>query len=54
MIIDALIRMARGSEALKTAAGVKEARLNLMEASHLRAALTESRNHERTQISMAG
>ena len=52
MIIDALIRMARDSEALKTAAGVKEARLNLMEASHLRAALTASRNNERTQIAM--
>jgi hypothetical protein len=53
MIIDALIRMARESEALKTAAGVKEARLNLMEASRLRADLTASRNNERTQIAMA-
>ncbi len=52
VIIDALIRMARDSEALKTPAGVKEARLNLMEASRLRAALTESRNTERTQITM--
>jgi len=52
MIIDALIRMARDSEALKTAAGLKEARLNLLEANRLRVELTRSRNNERTQISM--
>ena len=53
MIIDALIRMARDSEALKTPAGLKEARLNLLEASRLRAALSAFRNVERTQIAMA-
>ena len=53
MIIDALLRMARDSEALKTPAGVKEARLNLLEANRLRAALAEFRNKERIQISMA-
>jgi hypothetical protein len=50
-IIDALIRMARDSEALKTPAGVKEARLNLLEADRLRAALTAYRNNERYHIS---
>jgi hypothetical protein len=53
MIIDALVRMARDSEALKTPAGLKEARINLLEANRLRIALTESRNAERTQIAMA-
>jgi len=49
-IIDALIRMARDSEAMKTPAGLKEARLNLLEADRLRTALTEYRNNERYQI----
>jgi hypothetical protein len=44
--------MARDSEALKTPAGLKEARLNLLEANRPRAALRESRNMERIQISM--
>ena len=51
MIIDALIRMARDSEVLKTAAGLKEARLNLLEADRLRTALTAFKNSERFQIS---
>ncbi len=51
MIIDALVRMARDSEALKTPAGVKEARLSLLEADRLRSALTSFRNNERYQIS---
>ena len=49
-IIDALIRMARDSEVLKTPAGLKEARLNLLEADRLRTALTAYRNKERFQI----
>ena len=49
-IIDALIRMARDSEVLKTPAGLKEARLNLLEADRLRTALTAYRNKERYQI----
>ena len=49
-IIDALIRMARDSEVLKTPAGLKEARLNLLEADRLRTALTAHRNKERYQI----
>jgi len=52
MIIDALVRMARDSEALKTPAGMKEARLNLLEADRLRTALTKYRNNERYQISI--
>jgi len=52
MIIDALIGMARDSEALKTPAGLKEARLNLLEANRLHVALTVSRNTECIQISM--
>jgi hypothetical protein len=52
MIIDALIRMARDSEALKTPAGLKEARLALLEANRLRTALTASSNNERNQISL--
>jgi hypothetical protein len=50
MIIDALVRMARDSEALKTPAGMKEARLNLLEADRLRTALTKYNNNERYQI----
>ena len=50
MIIDALMRMARDSEALKTPAGMKEARLNLLEADRLRTALTRCNNIERYQI----
>ncbi len=53
IIIDALIRMARDSEALETPAGVKEARLNLLEANRLRTEMTACRNTERTQILMA-
>ena len=52
MIIDALIRMARDGEALKTAVGLKEARINLLEANRLRVELTNCRNKERVQISM--
>ena len=51
MIIDALVRMARESEALKTPAGMKEARLNLLEADRLRTALTKYKNDERYHIS---
>jgi hypothetical protein len=51
MIIDALVRMARDSEALKTPAGMKEARLNLLEADRLRTALTKHNNDERYHIS---
>jgi hypothetical protein len=52
MIIDALVRMARDGEGLKTAVGLKEARINLLEANRLRIELTSSRNIERTQIAM--
>jgi hypothetical protein len=45
--------MSRESEALKTAAGLKEARINLLEANRLRMELTATRNSERTQIIMA-
>jgi hypothetical protein len=50
MIIDALVRMARDSEALKTPAGMKEARLNLLEADRLRTVLTKHKNIERYDI----
>jgi len=50
MIIDALVRMARDSEALKTPAGMKEARLNLLEADRLRTALTKHNDNERYHI----
>lgn len=50
MIIDALIRMARDSEALKTPAGHKEARTSLLEADRLRTALTIFKNNERYHI----
>jgi hypothetical protein len=49
-IIDALIRMARDSEVLKTSAGLKEARINRLEADRLRTALTAYRNNERYHI----
>ena len=49
-IIDALVRMARDSEAQKTPAGMREARLNLLEADRLRTALTKQLNHERYHI----
>ena len=51
MIIDALVRMARDSEALKTPAALKEARLNLLEADRLRTVLTVHKNNERYHIS---
>jgi hypothetical protein len=50
MIIDALVRMALDSEALKTPAAMKEARLNLLEADRLRRTLTKNRHFERYQI----
>jgi hypothetical protein len=52
-IIDALMRMARDSEALKTPAGVKEARLNMLEVHRLRAAVWENRNSDRNHIARA-
>lgn len=50
MIIDALARMARDSETLKTPACMKEARLNLLEADRLRTALTKYNDNERYHI----
>ncbi len=47
-IIAALVRMARDSEALKTPAGVKEARLNLLEAHRLRGVMAASRAGDRS------
>ena len=46
-VIDALFRLARDSEALKTAAGLKEARANLLEAHRLSTQMSEGRVIER-------
>ena len=50
MIIDALVRMARDSEALKTAAGLKEARANLLEAHRLSSEMSQFRVNERLMM----
>ncbi len=49
-IVAALVRMARDSEALKTPAGVKEARLNLLEAHRLRDVMAASRASDRATM----
>ena len=51
-IIDALMRMARDNETLKTPAGVKEARTNMLEAHRLREAVEANRKDDRLQIHM--
>jgi cellobiose-specific phosphotransferase system component IIA len=45
-----LFRMARDSETLKTAAGLKEARAALLEAHRLSTEMTKGRSHERLMI----
>ena len=47
-IVDALFRMARDGEVLKTAAGVKEARTTLLEAHRLSKEMADGRVNERT------
>jgi hypothetical protein len=49
-VVDALFRMARDSETLKTAAGLKEARAALLEAHRLSTEMTKGRSHERLMI----
>jgi hypothetical protein len=49
-IVDALFRMARDGEVLKTAAGVKEARTNLLEAHRLSKEMGEGRSNERMMV----
>ncbi|MGI9168882.1 MAG: hypothetical protein ACR2FH_01720 [Caulobacteraceae bacterium] len=49
-IVAALVRMARDSEEPKTAAGVKEARLNLLEAHRLRNATEMTRTFDRATM----
>ena len=49
-IVDALFRMARDSEALKTAAGLKEARANLLEAHRLSSEMSQCRGNERLLV----
>ncbi|MGI9170068.1 MAG: hypothetical protein ACR2FH_07840, partial [Caulobacteraceae bacterium] len=46
-VIAALLRLAQSSEALATPAGIKEARLTLLEARNLRSTLARDRNLER-------
>jgi len=52
-IIDALMRMARDSETLKTPAGVKEARINMLEAHRLREAIETNRKDDRCLIAIS-
>jgi len=49
-VIAELIRMAKAGEALKTPAGVKEARINLLEAHRLADTLAKTRRGERNQM----
>jgi len=49
-VIIALVRMARGAELLKTAAGTKEARLALREAQRLHMAQTRARHDVRLTV----
>jgi hypothetical protein len=49
-VIAELIRMAKSEEALKTPAGVKEARLNLLEAHRLGQQLANTRKYERNEL----
>lgn len=49
-VIAGLIRMAKSDEALKTPAGVKEARLNLLEAHRLGQQLANARRCERNEL----
>lgn len=46
-VVDALFRMARDGEVLKSAAGVKEARATLLEAHRLSTEISAGRLHER-------
>ena len=49
-VVDQLFRMARDSDALKTAAGVKEARASLLEAHRLSKEMRDGRSHERQWV----
>ena len=49
-VVDALFRLARDSEALKTAAGLKEARANLLEAHRLSSEMSQFRVNERLMM----
>jgi hypothetical protein len=49
-VIVALVRMARAAEELKTAAGVREARLTLLEAQRLHAAQVHAREEARLTV----
>jgi hypothetical protein len=49
-IVEALVRMARASEKLNTAAGAKEARTNLLEAFALERKMAETRRDERGKL----
>ncbi len=53
-IVAALVRLAKAGEALETAAGVKEARLNLLEAHRLQGDLARERSCERIAAKIAG
>jgi hypothetical protein len=49
-VVDLLFRMARDSDALKTAAGVREARASLLEAHRIAKEMGEGRSYERSWI----
>ena len=49
-IVDAMFRMARDGEVLKTAAGVKEARTTLLEAHRLSKEMADGRVSERLWV----
>jgi hypothetical protein len=49
-VIEALVRMARASESLNTAAGAKEARANLLEALRLAREMSDTRRHDRESL----
>ncbi len=49
-VIEALLRVAKAAEGLETAAGIKEARLALVEVERMRVLLTASRERDRREI----